>query len=542
MNMVSRLLSLIVCLQLAVSCGPSPLKVTFNDISPTENNSGSGNSGSSSGSGSGSSSGGSGVPEEETITINGLISAVKAVSDFIFPSAMAAEGTLKVFDLSDPLDPKELASRDITGTDAFSISLSKEMIQGKLIKLNFVSSEGVVKNRDQIFTIDEGQETASAELNQDNAIIAKVIEDYLNYQLIALNAQLEDVLPKVQARLQRDFNEYFEILDTKENMLNYLYSVSRDRTPIAELSTRDFEDEDWNYFYNEVGNVFSDANLLGVVPATISKCTETEIKLQSVEEHVLIHRDLSSGSVKYFDLGVSSNPSEILRILNETQNALRDQAISNGQNLEADFIIRPSQDPQNQISCTIRAFPVADSSLGAPYSQSEVIQHIFLNGQDPTVYPNELDALDWLISIFEPARISDSIYSSISDYSLKKEIIGQEFNVAAREFDRIILSTYRHYKPMKKEYKGVDISHIELDYNLHIPLSFDQLTNDNYLDLIEASTQGARENFEQRLMTETSDGQGINAEFMPEVDAMLTSMRQHRIFLAQKYLSLFPPE
>ena len=165
MEQIRKIIALIICFQLAWGCtdGGSSTSVVK----------------SGGGSGSGGSTGGSGSGGSETLTISGSIAGVfHSFSNLLIPSAAAAVGQITVYDVSDPNNQVQIGNPfDIEDEAAFSLEISKEDIQGKVIKLQYISLD-LRKERDLLIAVGADDITAD-EMNEDVTVYSRVIEQRL---------------------------------------------------------------------------------------------------------------------------------------------------------------------------------------------------------------------------------------------------------------------------------------------------------------------------------------------------------------------------
>jgi hypothetical protein len=198
MEQIRRILALIICFQLAWGC-------TGGGGSKSVVKSGGG-------SGSGGSTGGSGSGGSETLTISGSIAGVfHSFSNLLIPSASAAVGQITVYDVSDPNNQVPIGNPfDIEDEAAFSLEISKEDIQGKVIKLQYISSD-LGKERDLLIAVGAVDITAD-EMNEDATVYSRVIE----HRLILEGSSDKD-------RLQELFDHKSEV----DEQLSYLGDIAK---------------------------------------------------------------------------------------------------------------------------------------------------------------------------------------------------------------------------------------------------------------------------------------------------------------------------
>lgn len=155
MNIIGRILSLILCFQLGVGCNSAAQK--GGDIiaprAPTSS---------------------------DTVELSGSIaSAIHLLSDMFWPRAIAAEGTIHIYDVSIPTAPIELHSLRLSGENVFRLKLQKSAVRAKLIKAVFVSSEGDAKSRETLFDIQGTEARMDASMDIGTSLRSKIFEAQL---------------------------------------------------------------------------------------------------------------------------------------------------------------------------------------------------------------------------------------------------------------------------------------------------------------------------------------------------------------------------
>jgi hypothetical protein len=155
MKILGQILSLILCFQLIVGCNSAAQK-GGDMIAPRAPSS------------------------SETVELSGSIaSAIHRLGDMLWPRAIAAEGTLHIYDVSSPTAPVELHSQTISGESVFRIKLSRAEVRAKLIKAVFVSSEGDAKSRETLFDIQGTEARMDASMDIRTSLRSKIFEAQL---------------------------------------------------------------------------------------------------------------------------------------------------------------------------------------------------------------------------------------------------------------------------------------------------------------------------------------------------------------------------
>jgi len=156
-KVLSRFLSLIICLQLAVGCNAYQTSTT---IKTPE----------------------SPIPSG-SIRINGIISKTfNAISDSLFPQAMAAEGKIIFYDVKDPGNPTEIYSESISGTDSFSVDLKQEDIASGLIRVRFEPADSDKLKEREFLTVASKKMTAT--MSNDESLKSEILLYQLNLENI----------------------------------------------------------------------------------------------------------------------------------------------------------------------------------------------------------------------------------------------------------------------------------------------------------------------------------------------------------------------
>ncbi len=190
-----QLISQVLVIQLLVGCSPDELSVISKIPTPT-------------------------VQPADTMQINGMISQVlKSLSNLVLPEAVAAEGSIKLYDLSNPVSPIEIYSGDVTGSDAFSITLKRSEASGKLLKASFTSNEDIIESRDIIFEIQGNETQVDASMNEDLGLQAKIIEAQLQYEVNQGELKPGDIKDRFRLIKEDPISDISDLLGDKVTIL-----------------------------------------------------------------------------------------------------------------------------------------------------------------------------------------------------------------------------------------------------------------------------------------------------------------------------------
>jgi hypothetical protein len=207
----ARILSFILCFQLAVSCNSYEASTTVsNSLNP--------------------------IPEG-FFRLNGILSKTfNVLSNSLMPSAVAAEGTITVYDMKDPSDPKEIHSQTISGTDEFSIDLKEEEVSSGLIGVHFVSTEDSLKNR---IYLSEVSSEITADMNQAESFKSEILYHQLSQEVSSTLVDLDSVRERF-SNLNKEYDFDTEVkrfgndsavkdlllnADTRQSMLEFIASA-----------------------------------------------------------------------------------------------------------------------------------------------------------------------------------------------------------------------------------------------------------------------------------------------------------------------------
>jgi hypothetical protein len=203
----ARILSLILCFQLAVSCNNYEASITVsNFLNP--------------------------IPEG-SIRFNGILSKTfNLLSDSLMSSAVAAEGTITVYDINDPNAPKVIHSQTISGRDDFSIDLKEEVSSG-LIGVHFESTEDPLKNR---LYLTEVAPEITADMNQMESFKSEILYHQLSQEVSSSLVDLDAVKERFSNLNQEyDFDTEVKRFGNELGVKNLLNLSAETRQSMLEL-------------------------------------------------------------------------------------------------------------------------------------------------------------------------------------------------------------------------------------------------------------------------------------------------------------------
>lgn len=111
----------------------------------------------------------------DTVELSGSIaSALQVMDSLLWPRAHAAEGTLHIYDVSNPAAPVELHTEEISGGAAFRVTLKRAAVRAKLLKAVFSSSEGDDKSRESLFDLQGTEARVDASMDTTTSLRSKI--------------------------------------------------------------------------------------------------------------------------------------------------------------------------------------------------------------------------------------------------------------------------------------------------------------------------------------------------------------------------------
>ncbi len=314
LKLISRILSLVICFQLAVGCNTYSTSTTINDLEAP-------------------------VPDG-FIRFNGIISkAFNTITNSIFPQAMAAEGEVIFYDVTDPGAPQEIHRKSISGTDSFSVDLKEEDIKSGLIRVRFEPTDPDPLKEREFLTVASQKMTAT--MSNEESIKSEI----LLYQLNVENSNSLLDLNLIKDR----FNDLNSTIDLDEevnrfgdaNSLKTLLSNPDDRPGMIALlaHARVAQETDKINIIDIQTKFFSRAHELGLIKEELLlKCDHTGAALflsendgsrnffmeaDAVEmgliEKVGQNLKLENSSFQYFDQA-NERIKEIVALLDKMRN------------------------------------------------------------------------------------------------------------------------------------------------------------------------------------------------------------------------------
>lgn len=155
-----------------------------------------------------------------TIEINGLISqAFKSISNILISEAMAASGTITLYDLTNPETPVEIYSQEITGSSYYSIKLNKAEVSSKILKASFISNEDMTKSRDILFEVKSSDVVVDGSMNEDLTLQALILEEQLQFELNQGEIQLAEIKERFRIIKDESTSEITDILGDKATVM-----------------------------------------------------------------------------------------------------------------------------------------------------------------------------------------------------------------------------------------------------------------------------------------------------------------------------------
>jgi hypothetical protein len=196
MKTLSRILSLIVSSQLMVGCN----QVSTNNTTIKTKAPGS----------------------RDSITISGSIaSTIHHLTNLIMPNAMAADGTLILYDISNTnAEPVEIDRWEISG-ETYSIKAKKSLAQDKILKLSFESNDPD-KNREILIDASGSVNSIEAPINPEEYFKSKIFESQLKSEFRGFTGNIKEIKASFSAMKGESFESELALLGNNNEMLNMI--------------------------------------------------------------------------------------------------------------------------------------------------------------------------------------------------------------------------------------------------------------------------------------------------------------------------------
>jgi hypothetical protein len=414
MKTISRTLAMIVSLQLAVGCEPY------------------GNSA------------GRGLPGSvsDSLEISGSIA--RSISNFIMPSAVAADGTLSVYDASMPDALVEIYSEELSGSDDYSIQVQKSLVQGRLIKIKFISNEGDEKNRDLLLMAGDAGANLNGSLDEDSSIRSIILEQQLKVELGRGEiVSLKQVKDRFAGLKDAGIDSEMDILGDRDALMKMFQSgkfreTAAELLAVYRLAIEQGNTEEAN---NVVQKLLYYSIRAGVMRDGILKCAEDKNSAKLLiadSEHsynfVAIGNDeeVIDAFGEEADFGSASDSEKSAEILSNILGKLGEISKKVGRNLSVELIVRGND--KSQQSCTL---------YGQPKSAEDV-------KEDESLEP-ALDEID--------TRILNAVtFEELEGFEHGREVLSKAFDVTVEDLKKRLEAA----KVDPKEAAGILEEQVEL--------------------------------------------------------------------------------
>lgn len=340
MKTLSRTLAMLVSFQLLIGCNDNKIKINTPKTLPKVN------------------------PVEEFVEISGSIARIM---NFIIPTAAAAEGKLSVIDVSNPDDPKEVTTYDITGTDSFSLKVKKEELKDRILKVQYDSYEGDEKSRTFLFNSSDYGSTVDASLDEDKSLKAKILEAQLKVEYGRGHITNHDEMKKRFGDLKdSSVDDELELAGDKTILMKLMLDakigpVIAEYLAVHRLAVQrdDVEEikgieEKLNYFLLDRGLIKDGVLKCAGNAITFSMLKEREFNVygEAYDEEV---RDMFGGKDHLAGFAETGKFDEVMK---NVQSKLNDLAQNYGKNLSATITV--VDEDQNEQSCRLYAWEIKE--------------------------------------------------------------------------------------------------------------------------------------------------------------------------------------
>lgn len=245
MKVLSRTLSMVLCLQLAVGCQGEMFQVkNLGDV----------------------------IGDDE-VQINGSIAKTfQAISDFILPSAVAGEtGTLYIYDATDPTALSELHQEKLINQAEYSVKLKREAVDGKLLKVEFIADDNS-KSRVLLVEPSDNSKLVSASLSAVSTAEHRIIFASLEQKLLNSEIDRAQVADAFQELKTQDFESTLGLIGDKEALIKLLNdpAYSKDATQVLIEYSKIEEDAAKLEYFQKLASYVNQAKVFSSVGLTCS--------------------------------------------------------------------------------------------------------------------------------------------------------------------------------------------------------------------------------------------------------------------------------
>lgn len=168
--------------------------------------------------------------DEKFIELKGSIAKTfHHLSNFIIPSAVAQDGEMIIYDMTDPNDPVEIYAEEIYGK-SYSIKIEKEKILNRPIKLSYESYDDDSKSRQLLIESVPQIKTLNSDLNEEGTLKSRLAENVIKIELDEAPAAKELVQSRITEIKKESLDKVLNVIGEKEVVYKLLVS----RKKIAE--------------------------------------------------------------------------------------------------------------------------------------------------------------------------------------------------------------------------------------------------------------------------------------------------------------------
>jgi hypothetical protein len=305
------------------------------------------------------------LPGSDLFEISGSIA--RSISNSIIPSAVAADGTISVYDASMPDAQVEIFSKKLSGSDDYFIQIDKSLVQGRLIKIKFISNEGDEKNRDLLILTSDNGASLNGSLDEDSSIRSLILEHQLKVELGRGEiVSLKHVKDRYAGLKNAGIDDEMELLGDKVALMKMFHSADfrelvAEYLAIYRLAVSQGNTEE---AYNIVQKLFYYSIKAGVMKDGILKCAEDKnsAKLMiadSDNSYNFFARGNDQEVINAFgeeaDFGSASDSGKSNEILENILGKLGEISKSAGKNLSIELIVVANDKSEQR--CTLYGQP-----------------------------------------------------------------------------------------------------------------------------------------------------------------------------------------
>lgn len=174
--------------------------------------------------------------DSNIIELNGSIAkALHQFSNLIIPSAMAQDGEMIVYDMTDPNNPQFIHSEEITG-NTYSIKIEKDKVINRVIKLSYESYDDDSKSRDLLIETTPETKVVTSNLNEESTFKSRIAEKVVQIELDHESISVKESKYRIQEIKKDPLDDVFDIISDREIVYKLLTSRKEVARKVSEYA------------------------------------------------------------------------------------------------------------------------------------------------------------------------------------------------------------------------------------------------------------------------------------------------------------------